>query len=451
MATSDARTGATSAIRKKLNFHDEILWRKFSSRRLLLVESLSLSSKKACEQDAEIAVCAQTLQQEFGFPRETLPEFDKLVRLAIQSVRRNKKRSQKRLANRRREKEDRSSTEETASPIYSDLVNEDAFHGGTKSDDAETESKTAISALVAPMLHRPFTNSLRQLNMDDEFRAAADRLLISIKKSRTCYELTKSTARSFESIEGFGSACISSAVMFVLERSFGHLSFDSVIYIRQKLNSDFVLSSIIKGLDNDSLEVAQLGEFVAAQLFKKLVGGCVKDFGFNEVLYPVADIFRSILEKDYPFNPLPNPPARKSSILSRSPSSDTLITVVIRFNTKDLRFIYPSSSCSPPTVLELITNSKTAFGIVNNNRILKIRNAETKTLINSDQELEKLFDATKNKPNKLIELELIYHNMQDYLNLNFDTAYTRPQPAPPVLHPPLPPSDRPPFKFQPLL
>ncbi|KAH3666955.1 hypothetical protein OGAPHI_003405 [Ogataea philodendri] len=446
MTSSEARKGATSEIRDKLGFHDETLWRKFSSRRLLLVESLSLSSKKACEQDAEIAVCAKTLQQEFGFPDDTLGEFDKLVRLAIQSVRRNKKRSQKRLANRRREKED------NVSPSYSDLLNEDVDMATGSSEEHEIESKTAISALVAPSAERPFGASLRRLGANHEFRAAANSFLASVKRSRTCFDLTKSGTGSFESIEAFGSSCISTAVMFVLERYFGHLSYDSVIYIKQKLNSDMVLSSVVKSLDHESLEVAQLGEFVAAQLFKKLVGGCVKDFGFNQVLYPVCDIFRSILEKDYPFTPQTSQLDEKSTILSRSPASDSLITVVIKFNTKDLRFIYPSSSCSPPTVLELITNSKTAFGIVNNNRILKIRNAQSKSLIDSDSELEKLFDATRNKPHKLIELELIYHNMQDYLNLNFDVPQKQVRPA--GLHaltPPLPLPNRSPFKFQPLL
>ncbi|ODV83374.1 hypothetical protein CANARDRAFT_188700, partial [[Candida] arabinofermentans NRRL YB-2248] len=90
--------GTTSLIRKKLDFNDEIQWKRFSSRRLQLVETLSLSSKKASEQDNEIRICAKTLMHEFKFKDSTLPEFDKLVRMAIQSARRNKKRSQKRLA-----------------------------------------------------------------------------------------------------------------------------------------------------------------------------------------------------------------------------------------------------------------------------------------------------------------------------------------------------------------
>ncbi|GME85106.1 unnamed protein product [Ambrosiozyma monospora] len=95
---SSSSSGATGRIREKLHFDDEILWKKFSSRRLQLVESLSLSSKKASEQDHEISICARTLMSEFNFDESKLAEFDKLVRLAIQSVRRNKKRSEKRLA-----------------------------------------------------------------------------------------------------------------------------------------------------------------------------------------------------------------------------------------------------------------------------------------------------------------------------------------------------------------
>ncbi|KAK9465089.1 transcription factor Vhr1-domain-containing protein [Lipomyces arxii] len=85
-------SGVTQTIRQKLHFVDEGQWKKFSARRLELIDSMELSSKKASEQDDVIIAVADTLRDEYGFPLHTLPDFDELVRAAIQSVRRNRKR-----------------------------------------------------------------------------------------------------------------------------------------------------------------------------------------------------------------------------------------------------------------------------------------------------------------------------------------------------------------------
>lgn len=86
------RSGVTNLIRNKLCFTDEMLWRRFLARRLELIDALDLSHKKASEQDYEITRVADTLRTEFQYPLHALQDFDKLVRAAIQSVRRNRKR-----------------------------------------------------------------------------------------------------------------------------------------------------------------------------------------------------------------------------------------------------------------------------------------------------------------------------------------------------------------------
>ncbi|KAK9451033.1 transcription factor Vhr1-domain-containing protein [Limtongia smithiae] len=85
-------SGVTQTIRQKLKFDDEGQWKKFSARRLELIDSMSLSSKKASEQEEVIFAVADTLREEYGFPPHTIPDFDRLVRAAVQSVRRNRKR-----------------------------------------------------------------------------------------------------------------------------------------------------------------------------------------------------------------------------------------------------------------------------------------------------------------------------------------------------------------------
>ncbi|CCF59958.1 hypothetical protein KAFR_0I01770 [Kazachstania africana CBS 2517] len=93
---SNSSTGITSKIRKQLNFTDDSKWKQFSSRRLELIDKFNLSERKASEQDQPIKQIAHILRTEFNYPLPTSNKFEKLVTAAVQSVRRNRKRSIKR-------------------------------------------------------------------------------------------------------------------------------------------------------------------------------------------------------------------------------------------------------------------------------------------------------------------------------------------------------------------
>lgn len=70
-----------------------MLWKRFCARRLELIHSLSLSSRKASEQEEPVHFVARKLCSEYGYnPESVLPDFEKLVRAGIQSVRRNQRR-----------------------------------------------------------------------------------------------------------------------------------------------------------------------------------------------------------------------------------------------------------------------------------------------------------------------------------------------------------------------
>ncbi|KAL3237666.1 uncharacterized protein RNJ42_00653 [Nakaseomyces bracarensis] len=90
-----SKNGTTHKIREQLNFIDEKKWKRFSSRRLELIDKFQLSQFKASEQDLNIKQIANILRTEFGYPVTYSSEFEKLVTAAIQSVRRNRKRSKK--------------------------------------------------------------------------------------------------------------------------------------------------------------------------------------------------------------------------------------------------------------------------------------------------------------------------------------------------------------------
>lgn len=88
-------SGTTHRIREQLNFTDDKRWKQFSSRRLELIDKFKLSERKASEQDENIRQIANILRTEFGYPMAASSEFEKLVTAAVQSVRRNRKRSTK--------------------------------------------------------------------------------------------------------------------------------------------------------------------------------------------------------------------------------------------------------------------------------------------------------------------------------------------------------------------
>ncbi|CCF59960.1 hypothetical protein KAFR_0I01790 [Kazachstania africana CBS 2517] len=91
-------SGTTNKIREQLGFRDDIIWRRFSNRRLELIDKFNLSHFKASEQDQNIRRIAAMLREEFGYPESTSNEFEKLVTAAVQSVRRNRKRAMRKRA-----------------------------------------------------------------------------------------------------------------------------------------------------------------------------------------------------------------------------------------------------------------------------------------------------------------------------------------------------------------
>ena len=98
--TKNSGHGTTHQIRDLLNFTDAKKWKRFSSRRLALIDQFGLSERKASEQDDNIKQIASMLRTEFEYPVTSQGEFEKLVTAAVQSVRRNRKRSKKKTMSR---------------------------------------------------------------------------------------------------------------------------------------------------------------------------------------------------------------------------------------------------------------------------------------------------------------------------------------------------------------
>lgn len=427
---NDDRIGVTHLLRKKLKFEDEKIWKKFSARRLELIDSLSLSEKKASEQDYEIRRCASTLMKEFGFPEENLMDFDKLVKCAIQSARRNRKRTLRREKSCEprfiimqpshnplsRKISETTNTTKSGPCFLSEITKLNSSSEDTsdlkhsKARDvmsADSSSKLAIDSLITPALKSsiPLPSvsrlSLSKNPVSEREAEGVSKLLLYIKRSKTCFQFTNSQSDSsvfsHENIEVLGKSCVTASLVITLERHFSDISPSAMTHLRIKLLGDFMLSRILKSLDHKSLEVLMLSEYTSAQLFQRLIGGCVKDFGFDPILNPLSEIFHSVILRDYPLI------SRASNAKPMTAAATENRYVRLHFMNKTLKFHYPAGSSSPPTHMELIENGKAAFNVVSGFKVLKIREIPSRRPLNSDDEVEKSFNREG-----VIDLEL-YH------------------------------------------
>lgn len=436
---NEDRIGVTHLLRKKLKFEDDAGWKKFSARRLELIDSLSLGDKKASEQDYEIRRCAFILMKEFGYPEETLMDFDKLVKCAIQSARRNRKRTLQREKSteprfiimqpsrnysRRKISEEAPKEGQKAKKQVPCLLSEITKLNSSSEEtcdlklskarnimSADSSSKLAIDSLITPALKSsvPFPSvsrlSLSSNPVSEREAEGIGKLLLYIKRSKTCFQFTSShsdsLAFSYENIEVLGKSCVCASLVVTLERHFSDIAPSAMSHLRIKLLGDFMLSRILKSLDHKSLEVLMLSEYTSAQLFQRLIGGCVKDFGFDPILNPLSQIFHAVILRDYPLISRTTKPIPTAAAENRY--------VRLHFVDKTLQFQYPAGSSSPPTHMELIENGKAAFNILSGLKVLKIREIPSRRPLNSDDEVEKSF-----RREGVIDLELYYPDSKQH-------------------------------------
>lgn len=475
------RIGVTHAIRKRLNFLDERLWKRFSARRLELIDTLDLSSRKASEQEEQIRKVAEALRVEFNYSQEYYRDFDKLVRAAVQSVRRNRKRSSKSkrsydehaLKIRRLDDEYPVSVSRSISPAHeiytgnsienrniqdpSDVPdvgsqnqkflseisrfnsdsqedNHDLNYPRNKNFTIFEKSRLAIDSMIQPRISQspPVLPPIANLSFKTSTRAPIDFsartiLLHYIEKSKSCSE---STSKRNENLEILGKSIISSCVAYLLESSFNGANETLIEYLRSKLNHESYLSKFYKELDSSSSSNYLLSDDIASLSLYTLLGSCIKDFGFDNIMLPLCEcLYYSILQ-NYPLisqhSTVFNSEEHKSSKTSIPVFSDSLNqlnslatvateldkqdtqnktkAVTLKFLSSILEFTYPTGNSATPKLIELIENAKSAFKLSShsNQTTVNLVNIKNGTRITSDADIEILF-KTQDK----IELELI--------------------------------------------
>ncbi len=490
--------GFTRAIRSKLNFTNDSQWKKFSARRLELIDSMALSTKKASEQDEEIKNVANTLRIEFGFPDDALEDFDKLVKAAIQSARRNRKRlnKNKNQADPVKDKQSSKKTPRTRSrsngtranstttgnddmdidePLPSQQVPTSPCHSGSSSrtrekkkhrfvvytsdnngTDARLSADENLSDIVVSQKRRrahskshtytpsrfsdnssiddtnmnvnstqkhsvpigslvnnkfpvrqslPSISSLTVETPTTRIQSSKQKLLLYLRRSRSCASPEKLAS---ENLGFLGSSAISATVAFVMERYFSNLAPFSIEKLRSKLVSDASLSAIVRNLNllptNPTIECND--HKLTAKYFRFLIGSCIRDFGFDNVIFALSDIFHEILNEEYPPSKLallsapevPQPPQNNE----QTPMISVIKPVTLKFMSQVLHFTYAPLNSPPPTIHELIENGKTAFHILSDSKVLRLRDLIRNEVVYTDTQLEQLFKRDK------VELDLFF-------------------------------------------
>lgn len=498
--------GTTHRIREQLNFSDEKKWKEFSGRRLELIDKFGLSERKASEQDDNIRQIATILRTEFGYPLNSAGEFEKLVTAAVQSVRRNRKRSKKRGGSGSGTSDEeitrmsspchtpgsgpegsavasavgsagatassglgagggsgliplaaavsapagvgnvaphsgavsrqpsqhqqqpilqpepvRSPTripvvqshqmyDDIVKSIVSDLVNNTVPLNQQSQTDADGPNLTDFalssndrSLLSLGLKSHPSTQSSGSLPY-----FLRERTLLQIQRSRSCFEVacSQGSVDMYSNLESLGEMAIRSAVVFVIERFFSNLMPSSMEYITAKSSSPESLSLLCTRLFGPATKrnLAQLPqEQVRLKTLYLVMGGLVKDFGFDPCLYPLSEIIHHLVMLQYPLltsdSSLPQNStySQRTAVLSslsmapQAANKDVNKKVVIRFKEREQFFTFHLLSNGPPTVNEILENCKQLFQIVSQNKPLVLYHDDH--LVHEDSELARVFSS----------------------------------------------------------
>lgn len=505
-AGSNNSTGTTHKIREQLNFTDEKKWKKFSSRRLELIDKFGLSERKASEQDDNIKQIATILRTEFGYSLSSTGEFEKLVTAAVQSVRRNRKRSKKRIPGSAGALTTTGSSEDepatrAGSPlqhisttpvipqlghtsamiqpsplislpsiqpkplgspppvstpatapgasqsssflgtqqryndvlkaVISDIVNSVvSLSEQSQRDQSNGPNLTdfALSANDQHLLSLGLYNkssaggSSQGKNSNDIPFFLREKLLLTIQRSRSCFDMAHSQGSMdlYSNLEILGEMSIRSSVAFVIERFFSNLMPSSMEYITSKTSTQESLSLLSTKIFGPATKrsLNHLPPTIQTKLLYLIVGGLIKDFGFDPCLYPLSEIVHHLIMNQYPLLAnslvLPQNGGSQSSTSQRTTILSTLSMkpqlanqdvnkkVVIKFKDREQIFTFHLLSNGPPTINEILENCKSLFQIVSQMKQLSLYH--NNSMVHDDVELAKLFNSFS-KENILLEVK----------------------------------------------
>ncbi|AET39391.1 uncharacterized protein Ecym_4329 [Eremothecium cymbalariae DBVPG len=280
-----------------------------------------------------------------------------------------------------------------------------------------------------------------------------EKILVHIQKSKTCTELSMNSQLPEHSMNlcMLGDSCIRAALSFVIERFFSNLDSSSVEYIFSNLTSLQQLASISTKLfaSSTSTNMNILPLESKLTLLQLVIGSIVKDFGFDPCIYPLGEIFHDTILRQYPLACNASSSSEKTAILttvSMKPqlaNQDINRKVLLKFQEKEQRFTFPLLSNGPPTISEILENSRHLFQISSNSGRLALYHKghiikdDTKlaTILNqftSEEtvvELREVSDLQEKSGNSFID-DSTYNGLTILSNVSTTAATTNSQQSP---------------------
>ncbi|AMD19989.1 HCL162Wp [Eremothecium sinecaudum] len=244
-----------------------------------------------------------------------------------------------------------------------------------------------------------------------------EKILGHIQRSKTCLELTNSQQpfANYTNLRMLGDSCIKAAVSFIMERFFFNLLVSSTEYITAKMTSNDELAHICTMLIGPATKSKLKGLYVESKviLIQILVGSIVKDFGFEPCLYPLGEIFHDVILRQYPLVCSSSPSCAKSAILNTVSMKPDVANkemnrkVVLKFQSREQRFTFPLLSNGPPTIAEVLENSRQLFQVPATSRNLALFNQDR--IITSDADLAIILNQFTNAET-VIEIKEVSYN-----------------------------------------
>lgn len=184
----------------------------------------------------------------------------------------------------------------------------------TKAITNQDQSRAAIGSIIQPLLSkfesRPHLGVMlpplpsipsscqSQAENEKELQAIRIALLLLMKRSRLCLESTTKTRNEF--LRGLGQNSIGAISALMFEKSFINLNQTSIDYLLEKLLLHPFLAQFYRSLEPDSHVNKSLDDETASLTLQTLVGCCIKDFGFDRILYPLGEAFYRSILLEYP-------------------------------------------------------------------------------------------------------------------------------------------------------
>lgn len=396
------------------------------------------------ETKIEVEQIAECLRIEFNYPLETKRDFQKLVTLAIQSIRRNLIRAQNNKLKQQQpsvstttttKKQDISNNKSTniISLIIKDIIDdviplkEQATNNNKLSNNGMPDLNMFISNDPLPSVN----NSIKPNNKLTIPFFLKEKIIYNIQKSRTCYQVSRYADSSnilieYQNLIKLGDIARDLTNRYIFERFYSNTNTNVINFVLEQITTQNFIQQLSIQIFQSSTTIKLSDKLHERQhnilipLLNITLGALIKDFGFDPILYDMSEILYHLIMIRYP-NLIQNTDRKITPVKNSKQSSITLPTITsndestteknilisslsinpqiankevykqvqISYQTKKQDFNFPLLSNAAPTTKEIINNCKQLFQIKPNFMVNIYYEGE---IIKNDLQLSHLFN-----------------------------------------------------------